>query len=78
VYYNFHSACDSHDYCYRYHYYGGGDAGRKACDDRFRTNMRNWCYNRYSAWYQVTTRYECYGVAQTYYQAVRWFGGSHF
>lgn len=78
VYYNFHGACDRHDYCYHYHYYGDGYYGRLGCDSEFLGNMRNSCYNRYPHWYQVGTRYTCYGVASTYYTAVRAFGGSHF
>ncbi len=78
VYFNFHSACDRHDHCYHYHYYGGGYYGRLACDHRFLSDMRSWCYNHYSHWYQVGPRYVCYGLAQTYYTAVRTFGGAFF
>ncbi len=39
VYYNFHSACDRHDYCYHFHYYGDGYYGRLGCDNEFRANM---------------------------------------
>lgn len=78
VYYNFHGSCDRHDYCYHYHYYGDGYYGRLGCDNEFRNNMRNWCYNHYPHWYQVGTRYTCYGIAQTYYTAVRDFGWAFF
>ena len=69
VYFNFHNACDWHDLCYHYHW-----RTRKGCDDGFHARMRTWCYNRYDAWWQVPARYDCYGVAATYYSAVRTFG----
>ncbi len=56
VYYNFHSACDFHDLCYHWHYYGGGSAGRKQCDDVFKLIMRDWCGNRYGSWWEVISK----------------------
>jgi hypothetical protein len=29
---NFHDACDQHDRCYVYHWYGEGETGRSWCD----------------------------------------------
>jgi hypothetical protein len=78
VYYNFHSACDWHDLCYHYHYYGGGYDGRKACDDGFRSRMRSWCYSRYDSWWEYPARLNCYTVAQIYYEAVRSAGWAFF
>jgi len=78
VYYNFHGACDRHDYCYHFHYYGEGYSGRLGCDNEFRNNMRAWCLNHYSSWWAVPARYTCYGVAQTYYEAVRAAGWAFF
>ena len=76
VYFNFHNACDWHDLCYHYKYYGNSSAGRKSCDDGFRSRMRSWCANRYSSW--NPQRYGCYGIGETYYRAVRTFGGAFF
>ncbi|CAN5626982.1 hypothetical protein BH24ACT5_BH24ACT5_19440 [soil metagenome] len=76
VYYNFHNSCDAHDLCYIYKPYGNSSAGRKACDDQFYYNMRSWCRGYYSSWNPA--RYTCYGVAYTYYSAVRTFGGAFF
>ena len=78
VYYNFHNACDWHDLCYHYHWYGDGYYGRLACDDGFRSRMRSWCYNRYDAWYEYPLRLNCYTVAQIYYDAVRSAGWAFF
>jgi hypothetical protein len=78
VYYDFHRSCDLHDLCYLNKPYGDNDAGRKACDDEFRANMRGWCAAYYSRWWQAPARVACYGVAETYYTAVRTFGGPFF
>lgn len=78
VYYDFHRACDRHDLCYINKPFGNTSAGRKACDDQFRSNMRGWCAGYYWRWYQSPLRSVCYGVANTYYGAVRTFGGAFF
>ncbi len=78
MYFNFHNSCDWHDLCYHYHYYGGGYDGRLACDEGFKTRMRSWCANQYPQWYAYAAKLNCYALAQTYYAAVRTFGGSHF
>lgn len=76
VYYNFHDTCDRHDVCYDTKPFGDSTAGRKACDDRFRADMKSWCNNRYGS--TSPARYACRGVADTYYGAVRTFGGAFF
>lgn len=76
VYYNFHNSCDTHDLCYIHKPFGNSSAGRKACDDQFRNNMRGWCNNYYSSWNPA--RYVCRGMADSYYSAVRVFGGAFF
>lgn len=73
VYYNFHNACDWHDLCYHYHWYS-----RLGCDDRFHSKMRSWCASVYDRWYESYHKSVCYGVAYTYYRAVRTFGGSFY
>jgi len=78
MYFNFHNACDWHDLCYHNHPYGGGSAGRLACDEGFKSRMRTWCANQYPQWYASPAKLNCYALAQTYYAAVRSFGGSHF
>lgn len=78
VYYNFHRACDLHDLCYHHHYYGDGAVGQKACDVVFHGRMRGWCVGHYDDWWERPKRYACYGVAATYYGAVRNFGWMRF
>jgi hypothetical protein len=78
VYFNFHRSCDRHDLCYRDKPFGDGRAGRKACDDAFRTDMRAWCNAHYDAWWQAPARVTCRGVANVYYVAVRVFGAPYF
>jgi len=78
VYYDFHRSCDRHDLCYIYKPYGNSSAGRKACDDQFRADMKAWCNGYYAAWWQSPARAGCRGVADTYYTAVRTFGGPFF
>ena len=78
VYYDFHDSCDTHDLCYGQKRFGNSSAGRKACDDQFRGNMKGWCNWYYSAWYTAPARSACRGVADTYYAAVRTFGGPFF
>ena len=40
--------------------------------------MKGWCNWYYSAWYAAPARSACRGVADTYYAAVRTFGGPFF
>ena len=40
--------------------------------------MKVWCNSYYSAWYAAPARSVCRGVADTYYAAVRTFGGPFF
>lgn len=75
-YFNFHGACDRHDLCYHYKYYGGGYYGRLNCDKRFLSDMQASCRARYS--YGTFSRSTCYGVAQTYYYGVRAAGWAFF
>lgn len=76
--FNFHNACDWHDLCYHYAYYGRHEVGRLGCDNGFLSRMRNSCYNRYPNWYQVPLRNLCYGTANVYYSAVRSAGWAFF
>jgi hypothetical protein len=78
VYYNFHRSCDAHDLCYLDKPHGDTSAGRKACDDAFRVDMKRWCNRYYDAWWQSPGRVACRGVADVYYTAVRTFGGPFF
>ncbi len=78
VYYDFHRSCDQHDLCYLNKPYGDSSAGRKACDDQFRASMKSWCDGYYSRWWQAPAKVACRGVADTYYTAVRTFGGAFF
>jgi hypothetical protein len=78
VYYDFHAACDAHDLCYINKPHGDTSAGRRACDDRFRADMKGWCNHYYDAWWESPARVGCRGVADTYYAAVRTFGGPFF
>ncbi|MFV0306673.1 MAG: phospholipase A2 [Desertimonas sp.] len=76
VYYNFHHQCDRHDWCYDQLWFGGGYWGRLGCDNMFHREMRSWCAGQYR--WNLPARYACYGVAATYYTAVRKFGGPYF
>lgn len=77
-YFNFHNACDRHDLCYRYKYYGNSSAGRKSCDIRFLNDMRASCVSRYPSNWSLYQRGRCYTTAQTYYGAVRAVGWKFF
>jgi hypothetical protein len=78
VYYNFKSQCNRHDYCYDEMWFGGGENGRKGCDDLFLREMQGWCNNYYGAWWASGNRVICRGVASTYYNTVRLVGSSYF
>lgn len=75
-YFNFHAACDSHDYCYTFKYFGDSSQGRLACDQVFLSDMRSYCDSTY--WWSWWRRGICRGTASTYYQGVRLFGGPFF
>lgn len=77
-FFNFHSSCHWHDWCYAVHPYGGGFWGRLDCDNGFLSRMRSSCYNRYSSWWQVPARGTCYNIASVYYNAVRAGGWAYF
>jgi Prokaryotic phospholipase A2 len=86
TYYNFHDQCDRHDWCYDqkngkgygwgWYAPGVGWTGRLACDNRFYGELTSWCASYY--WNNAWRRGVCYGVAYTYYTAVRNFGGPYF
>ena len=78
VYYDFHRSCDRHDLCYINKPHGDTSAGRQACDDAFRADMKAWCNSYYTAWWQAPAKATCRGVADVYYTAVRTFGGAFF
>ena len=77
--YNFRNSCRRHDFGYRNlrlldRRYGAGaywnHANRLRVDQRFLVDMRNHCATR--AWFLKAA---CRNWADTYYAAVRWFGG---
>ena len=76
--FRFLNACKRHDFGYRN--YGHGltvvpyDSTREFVDNRFRTDMYNWCNNNTSG--EKNT--DCKGWADTYHFAVRWAGGKAF
>lgn len=69
--YDFRHPCAHHDACYQLH-----TQSREGCDNTFRTEMRSHCTSRH-AWYNPL-RYTCLGAADTYYYAVRLFGGPYY
>lgn len=71
----FHNACDRHDLCYDARSTPNSAVGRKSCDDKFLADMRNICASTYRN--NPRSRDYCYGVAGTYYKAVR-LGGPPF
>lgn len=78
--FDFHDACRRHDFAYRNlrlletRYGAGGTywnaTTRKRADQLFLADMKAHCNRR--PWYESTT---CRGWADTYYRAVRIFGG---
>jgi len=67
---DFRHPCVHHDGCYRGHW-----ASRRTCDDWFHRDLRATCrVLHHSAW----GRWPCYGVAASFYAAVRAFGGSAY
>lgn len=68
---NFKPACDHHDICYS----ATSTTDRLSCDGLFRTELFQACAAAYPAGGMRTT---CYGVAETYYGAVRTFGWYYY
>jgi hypothetical protein len=66
--FNFTSSCTAHDRCYEY-----CGVPKSYCDSVFRNNMKNWCKNRFSE--LDPRRPACRTMAQTYWQAVKDYGG---
>jgi hypothetical protein len=64
--------CYNHDVCY------GSQLGRKYCDSRFWVEMVAVCKAYYGAWWAFPARYACLADARIWYQAVVWFGASHY
>lgn len=69
---NFKAACAAHDACYS----STSRTNRADCDSNLRRNLRSACSFAYAP--NTSNRSRCYGVAQTYYLAVRSFGQSHY
>jgi Prokaryotic phospholipase A2 len=78
----FHGPCDTHDLCYDSPSTPNTAAGRLSCDNRFLADMLYVCAVRYptSPRYPLSyvSRNFCTSIANTYYSAVRRFGGSYF
>lgn len=70
--FNFRLPCQRHDFAYRNLKRIGAftEENRKRVDDRFLADMDSTCAPR-----GVTQRYNCYLWADTFYAAVRTFGG---
>ncbi len=66
--YDFSSACSKHDDCY-----GACGKSKAACDQDFYRNMLKECSKLTGYWLS-----DCVSTAQTYYYAVRKFGGGPF
>jgi hypothetical protein len=73
---NFHDACDQHDRCYVYHWYGEGETGRSWCDVYFSNDMGRVCAK--IPWWAPGQRWSCANWNEIYYRAVRWRGTSYF
>ena len=65
--FNFKSACDSHDACYVHHW-----LDKVGCDWRFYTDMNNYCARTYQWW--QWQRSACFNTAATYYAGVSTVG----
>ena len=57
---------------------GGAVRGEALLDVALRADMKSWCDEYYWRWWQAPARVACRGVADTYYTAVRTFGGAFF
>lgn len=69
---NFLPACNRHDFCYS----SDNTQDRLTCDKLFYVDLQNICWAAYNS--QPAQHTACKGVAWSYYQAVRAFGGSHY
>lgn len=65
-------ACYKHDVCY------GSQRGRKYCDTQFWGDMSAVCKASYGVWWPPAARYACLADGRIWYQAVVWFGASHY
>lgn len=72
----FRPACNAHDICYDFTEARNGEAGRARCDLRFLGAMNGICWNNF--WWSSALLGPCYGWANTYFTAVRVFGGPYF
>ena len=66
----FHDACDDHDRCYGRHPYGTGIAGRRTCDQVFRSQMLRYCRRHGHGLHRLSCRVVAYG----YHAGVRALG----
>lgn len=70
--FNFRTPCQRHDFAYRNLKLLGllGEANRRRVDDQFLVDMRTTCAPR-----PITQKFNCLAWAETFYAAVRTFGG---
>ena len=70
--FNFRIPCQRHDFAYRNMKLLGrlDEVNRKRADEQFRSDMRATCMPR-----GISQRINCYAWAETFYAAVRSFGG---
>lgn len=70
--FNFRTPCQRHDFAYRNLKLLGllGESNRRRVDDQFLVDMRTTCAPR-----PITQKFNCLAWAETFYAAVRTFGG---
>lgn len=70
--FNFRAPCQRHDFAYRNMKLLGtlGETNRKRVDEQFLADMRSTCSPR-----PITQKFNCLAWAETFYAAVRAFGG---
>ena len=70
--FNFRIPCQRHDFAYRNMKLLGrfDEVDRRRADEQFRSDMRATCVPR-----GISQRFNCYAWAETFYAAVRSFGG---
>lgn len=70
--FNFRTPCQRHDFAYRNMKLLGtlGEANRRRVDEQFLSDMRSTCTSR-----PITQKFNCLAWAETFYAAVRTFGG---
>lgn len=71
-FYDFSWGCYAHDVCYQNHQLNGAGRSRLDCDNIMLAKLDAECRDRHSRW--SPTRYACYEVADTYWEAVRLLG----